>query len=431
MKRRLGAFLAIIGLFVVCIPLQNLSAASAPCGKVGVVKKSGSRSYRCALVGKQRRWVVVKNSTKKITNITTTTTTVVVNKYPDAKAGETCTDVGVTTLVLECVAHSGEVRWMERVSGGRISVAAVASRLNESVQSMSTRNGAIPSIEFNFSLTVSAAEQTIIRAHVDAFFKYGDFPNLVDFRPLVNVGTSTEEVKSLLKEVGCIWDWDSFTEIAGLYALCADRVIVAYNYTALLCGFGFTATECTQLREDGGEYGSFRARINFIHELSHPGKVIMMGENPATCKDCLYRLPAWFVSGISNVYGSMIAALVAKSDYIDFNIRPSEGTRCIDYPIERLDIPAGGCKGSGTGDFAAELLVARFGFSVVFKLLEAAKNYSTISTRTPTGELWESKFAELFLQTPSSFSTDVEVYRNAVINGANLPNDFLVAKARP
>ncbi|MGA0378518.1 MAG: hypothetical protein ACO3NS_05255, partial [Ilumatobacteraceae bacterium] len=90
----------------------------------------------------------------------------------------------------------------------------------------------------------------------------------------------------------------------------------------------------------------------------------------------------------------------------------------------------GSCRGTGTGDFANELLVARFGLEHVLEFVRESGQIATKDQWSNWYSAWSPTFIRLFLQSPQSFERDVETYRTAVIAGTSLPDDFLDAKER-
>ena len=159
--------------------------------------------------------------------------------------------------------------------------------------------------------------------------------------------------------------------------------------------------------------------------------------NPSLTNSALDRLPMWLASGISNIQGAMLLAVIDNTNYSNPNISVAQATRCRNVPISANsinDVNGGegwGCKGIGTGDFANEILVARFGLDKVISVIAEMGSNPVKSTWPDWSSVWAATFQRAFLQSPSSFERDVETYRAAVINGTDLPADFLDAKVRP
>ncbi len=88
------------------------------------------------------------------------------------------------------------------------------------------------------------------------------------------------------------------------------------------------------------------------------------------------------------------------------------------------------CRGTGTGDFANELLMARFGLDKMLEFIKESRSIPLNSTWTNWSSPWSSLFLKVFLQSPESFEKDVETYRLAVSTQSILPEGFLDAKSR-
>lgn len=205
------------------------------------------------------------------------------------------------------------------------------------------------------------------------------------------------------------------------------------NFTAHRCGTGVTVAAC-EARGNGGELGRYGLRVNVLHEFSHGGKVALMGFDPTEINRNLERMPMWLASGISNIQGAMLLAAIDGTSYLNPSISLFQAERCRNAPISLAstsDTGGGwGCRGQGTGDFANEILVARFGLDKVLEFVSGSRSHPTKDAWSDWSSAWSGLFQRLFLQGPASFERDVEIYRNAVINGTDLPTDFLEAKVR-
>lgn len=313
----------------------------------------------------------------------------------------------------------------------------VAEKIDSQIASYRNRNQAVPKIDFHFGASVSPADQQMTRDLSNAVFKYGFFPELAKYPFKIAVATSQQELVAL--SGSCCIDISQWQgAIAGAYGASGTAGVVLQNLTVHRCGTGWTAEQCSRDRGNGGEMGNNRVRQNIPHEISHGGKIALMGFDPTRPERYLEKLPYWYASGISNVFGSIIDALVQNKPYSNANISPSEGRRCQVSPIELTSITDGtrpgtngSCKGMGTGDFASELLVARFGFDYVMEFIRASKNVPESRQWADWSSAWGGIFQELFLQSPAEFSKDVEIYRTAVINNTSLPGGFLDPVARP
>lgn len=313
----------------------------------------------------------------------------------------------------------------------------VAEKIDTQIASYRTRNQAVPKIDFHFGASVSEADRQMTRDLSNAVFKYGFFPELAKYPLKIAVATSQQELVAL--SGSCCIDISQWQgAVAGAYAASGTAGVVLQNLTVHRCGTGWTAEQCSRDRGNGGEMGNNRVRQNIPHEISHGGKIALMGFDPTRPERYLEKLPYWYASGISNVFGSIINALVQGRPYSNANISVSEGKRCQSAPIELTSITDGtrpgtngSCKGMGTGDFASELLVARFGFDYVMEFIRASKNVPESRQWSDWSSAWGGIFQELFLQSPADFSKDVETYRSAVINNKALPSGFLDPVARP
>lgn len=313
----------------------------------------------------------------------------------------------------------------------------VAEKIDTQIASYRARNQAVPNIDFHFGASVSEADRQMTRDLSNAVFKYGFFPEFAKYPLKVVVSTSQEELVAL--STSCCLDISQWQGVvAGAYGANGTAGVVLQNLTVHRCGWGWTAQQCSRDRGNGGEMGNSRVRQNIPHEISHGGKIALMGFDPTKPERYLEKLPYWYASGISNVFGAIINSLVLSRPYSNANISVSEGKRCQSSPIERTSITDGtwpgtngSCKGMGTGDFASELLVARFGFDYVMEFIRASKDVPDSRQWTDWSSAWGGIFQELFLQSPADFSKDVETYRSAVINNKSLPSGFLDPVARP
>lgn len=308
----------------------------------------------------------------------------------------------------------------------------VADKINTYVAPMRTRNQLVPTIEYRFGPSVSEEDRTMTRQLVDAFFKYGSFPQLASYRSAISVSLSDEEAVETTSPWINISTWGS---IAGGYTGSGTYALVIQNYTSHRCGRGVPAVTCAA-NGNGGSLGLYRTRVNVLHEFSHAGKVALMGYDPTQGNNHLYRLPMWFASGISNVQGAMILAVLYGVPYSNPNISVTEARRCSEARISLVSLidfqtAGGGCKGAGTGDFANEVLVARFGLDKVLEFVAGSREMPLLGTWSNWSSAWTPLFERLFLQSPASFEQDVETYRNAVLNSSDLPAGFLDAKTRP
>jgi hypothetical protein len=279
---------------------------------------------------------------------------------------------------------------------------------------MRKRPNPIPVVEYNYSETVPSEFRQLTQAQVEAFFKYGDFPGFSNYPFRVFVGTTSSELRNLITRAGCDGFSNNTTEIYNGYYPCQGRANIHIRI----------------MSARGGGWNTPNLLQGIAHELSHGGKMMLLGCDPIAPNYCLERLPAWFATGVSNIYASAIAAAMTNTDYKNYNIAPGEAVRCENSPIEKETTTRSDCVGSGTGDFAGELLVARFGFAKVWQFNKALKDSAPRSEWPLTGGAWEKEFSTIFLQSPSSFSKDVETFRQAVISGGTLPIDFLEMKTR-
>lgn len=374
-------------------------------------------------------------ATTTTTSTTTTSATYTANPTSIA-AGKVCPKVGKTATIgnknFLCVKNSptvakktGKVRVWVRVIGTSpttttttipttISLSAINTRLSAIASEMRKRSNPIPVVEYNYSATVPSEFRQLTQAQVEAFFKYGDFPGFSDYPFRVFVGTTSSELRNLITSAGCDGFSNNTTEIYNGYFPCKGRANIHIRI----------------MSDRGGGWNTPNLLQGIAHELSHGGKMMLLGCDPIAPNYCLNQLPAWFATGVSNIYASAIAAAMTNTDYKNYNIAPGEAMRCENSPIEKETTTRSDCVGSGTGDFAGELLVARFGFAKVWQFNKALKDFPPRSEWPLTGGAWEKEFSTIFLQSPSSFSKDVETFRQAVITGGTLPIDFLEMKTR-
>lgn len=374
-------------------------------------------------------------ATTTTTSTTTTSATYTANPTSIA-AGKVCPKVGKTATIgnknFLCVKNSptvakktGKVRVWVRVIGTSpttttttipttISLSAINTRLSAIASEMRKRSNPIPVVEYNYSATVPSEFRQLTQAQVEAFFKYGDFPGFSDYPFRVFVGTTSSELRNLITSTGCDGFSNNTTEIYNGYFPCKGRANIHIRI----------------MSDRGGGWNTPNLLQGIAHELSHGGKMMLLGCDPIAPNYCLNQLPAWFATGVSNIYASAIAAAMTNTDYKNYNIAPGEAMRCENSPIEKETTTRSDCVGSGTGDFAGELLVARFGFAKVWQFNKALKDFPPRSEWPLTGGAWEKEFSTIFLQSPSSFSKDVETFRQAVISGGTLPIHFLEMKTR-
>jgi hypothetical protein len=70
----------------------------------------------------------------------------------------------------------------------------VANKINSFIAPMRIRNQAVPIIEYRFGPSVSEADRTMTRQLAEAFFKYGSFPELANYRNAISVALTNEEL---------------------------------------------------------------------------------------------------------------------------------------------------------------------------------------------------------------------------------------------
>ena len=410
-KRRL--FVGAVALISSLIPLEKVSAAApdiagTTCAVEGSTRKAKKISYTCARVGRRRIWLRIDNS--QSTPMTTTP------RVTTSTASSTTIPVSTTTSLPKSTAAE-----------------TVAKKINSYVDPMRARNQPIPAIEYRFGPSVSSEDRTMIRQLAEAFFRLGSFSSLAQYRNAISVSTSNAEAVETTAPWTNISQWGN---IAGGYTGTGTYALVIQNLTAHRCGVGVTAAACAA-NGNGGSLGAFKTRVNVLHEFSHGGKIALMGYDPSQLNSHLDRLPMWLASGISNVQGAMILAVLDGSVYSNPNISEAQARRCRNVPISLASIrdtegdEGWGCKGIGTGDFANEILVARFGLDKVLEFIANSRSNPVKSQWPDWSSVWASQFQQAFLQSPESFERDVEVYRSAVLNRTSLPTDFLDAKARP
>jgi len=386
------------------IPLEMTSAAAPDiagtrCSAAGVVRVVRRVSYTCSATGKRLVWRRGATTTTTTTSSTTTTTT---------------TSSTTTTIARRTAAQ------------------VVAEKIETFVEPMRKRSQPVPVIEYRFGPSVGEEDRAMTRQVAEAFFKFGSFPRLASYRNAITVSLSDAEA---IETTAPLHDISQYGSIAGGYTGTGTYALVLQNFTSHRCGRGATAASCAA-SGSGGSLGRFRVRVNILHEFSHGGKVELMGYDPTQSNSHLDRMPMWFASGISNVQGAMILAVLDGVPYNNPNINASDARRCIDASISKVSRedfqPAGGggCRGVGTGDFANEVLVARFGLEKVLEFVAGSRDRSLRTVWPDWSSSWSTLFEQLFLQSPASFERDVETYRLAVLNNTDLPTDFLDAKAR-
>lgn len=357
----------------------NPDISGTPCAQLGATRVANKARFTCQRIGGRRVWRPAVSATKSPTK-------------PE-KAG---------TSGASAVRSAGDV---------------VAEKINTYVQAMRTRNQVVPSIEFRFGASLSDQDRKSVQQVAEAFFRFGSFSNLSSYRNAIVVAMSQAELAETAAPLQNVSNWGP---ISGAY-------IGTGTYSLVMANWGLSVLM-------GGELGAFRSRLTIAHELSHGGKIQMMGYDPTKSSRNLDRMPMWFASGVSNVHAAMILAVLDGKPYKNLNITGSEALRCADYPISKVSLSDGtgssGCRGTGTGDFANELLVARFGIDRTLEFVRSSAGFSTRDGWSNWSSTWASEFQRLFLQTPESFEADVETYRRAVINATELPAGFLEPRER-
>lgn len=396
-----------VAIISVAMPVASANSPQVQgtkCAKSGATRVVKSVSYSCTKIGKTLKWQLVsKGTTNSIASSTTTSSTTVA--------------VSSTLVTTTTVAR-------------RTAAQVVADKVNTFVTPMRTRNQAVPTIEYRFAPSVSEADRAMTRQLAESFFKYGSFPQLANYRNAISVSLSNSEAIETTAPWMNVSGWGN---IAGGYIGTGTYALVVQNFTAHRCGTGVTVAAC-EARGNGGELGRYGLRVNVLHEFSHGGKVALMGFDPTEINRNLERMPMWLASGISNIQGAMLLAVIDGTSYSNPSISVVQAERCRNAPISLAstsDTGGGwGCRGQGTGDFANEILVARFGLDKVLEFVSGSRSHPTKDTWSDWSSAWSGLFQRLFLQSPASFERDVEIYRNAVINGTDLPADFLEAKLR-
>jgi hypothetical protein len=372
----------------------RLALTGKSCSKSGLTRTVRGVSYRCSRLSGTLKWKVVAVQKSSTTSSTSSTTTSV----PRQTAAQ-----------------------------------LVAEKINTYVAPMRLRNQPVPVIEYRFSPSVSEEDRVMTRQLAESFFKYGSFPELAGYRSAVSVSLSNAEAVETTAPWMNVSGWGN---IAGGYTGTGTYALVVQNYTAHRCGTGAVASTCAA-NGNGGSLGRYRLRVNVLHELSHGGKVARMGYDPTQVNFHLDRMPMWMASGISNIQGAMLIAVIDGAPYLNPNISESEARRCAGVTISKISISesqltnGGSCRGTGTGDFANEILVARFGLDKVLEFIAGRRNTPLRGQWQDWSGSWAQSFREMFLQSPESFERDVETYRDAVVSGSSLPSDFLDAKSRP
>lgn len=398
------AVVAVVALAVLVEAAKPPQVQGTKCAKVRATRVVKGVSYSCAKVGKTNKWQIVSTGANSSTSSSTTTSS-------------TTVAVSSTVVTTTTVAR-------------RTAAQVVADKINTFVAPMRTRNQAVPTIEYRFGPSVSEADRAMTRQLAEAFFKYGSFPQLANYRNAISVSLSNAEVIETTAPWINVSGWGN---IAGGYTGTGTYALVVQNFTAHRCGTGVTVAAC-EARGNGGELGRYGLRVNVLHEFSHGGKVALMGFDPTEINRNLERMPMWLASGISNIQGAMLLAAIDGTSYSNPSISLFQAERCRNAPISLAstsDTGGGwGCRGQGTGDFANEILVARFGLDKVLEFVSGSRSHPTKDAWSDWSSAWSGLFQRLFLQNPASFERDVEIYRNAVINGTDLPTDFLEAKVR-
>ena len=336
----------------------------------------------------------------------------------------TCQKLGGKRVWRPAVSAPKSPTKTEKVKGGTAAAPAVrpasevvAEKINTYVQVMRSRNQAVPAIDFRFGPSLSDQDRKSAQQVAEAFFRYGSFSDLSNYRNAVVVATSQAELVETAATLQNVSNWGP---ISGAY-------IGTGTHSLVLANWGLAVLM-------GSELGAFRARLTIAHELSHGGKIQMMGYDPTKSSRNLDRMPMWFASGVSNVHAAMVLAALDGKPYKNLNITGSEALRCVDYPISRVSLSDGtgssGCRGTGTGDFANELLVARFGIDRTLEFVRSSGKVPTRDSWPSWSSTWALEFQRLFMQSPESFEADVETYRRAVINVTELPPGFLEPRER-
>ena len=146
-RRSLFLVMVIVAVIAVAMPV---AAANSPqvqgtkCAKAGATRVVKNVSYSCTKVGKTLKWQIASKKT--------TTTTV----------------------------------------PRELAAIELANKINSFVAPMRTRNQAVPMIEYRFGPSVSEADRTMTRQLAEAFFKYGSFPQLANYRNAISVALTNE-----------------------------------------------------------------------------------------------------------------------------------------------------------------------------------------------------------------------------------------------
>lgn len=386
----------LLGVSAPVAALYQLEIVGTKCARSGVARTVKGVKYTCVGSGRNLVWRVNSSRSSPSSSVVTTPST-------------------STTVV-------------RRLTAAQV----VAAKITTYVEPMRSRNQPVPTIEYRFGPSVSEADRATTRQLAEAFFKYGSFPQLANYRNAISVSLSNAEVIETTAPWMNVSGWG---RIAGGYTGTGTYSLVVQNFTAHRCGSGVDSAAACAERGNGGDLGRYQMRVNVLHEFSHGGKVALMGYDPTQINRNLERMPMWLASGISNVQGAMLLAVIDGGAYSNPSVSVTQADRCRDAPISLAstsDTGGGwGCRGQGTGDLANEILVARFGLDKVLEFVAGSRSHPTKDTWTDWSSAWSSLFQSLFLQSPGSFERDVETYRLAVINGTDLPADFLDAKARP
>ena len=126
-----------VAIISVAMPVASANSPQVQgtkCAKVRATRVVKGVSYSCAKVGKTLKWSVASKKT---------TTTAVPRE---------------------------------------LAAIELANKINSFIAPMRTRNQAVPIIEYRFGPSVSEADRTMTRQLAEAFFKYGSFPQLANYR---------------------------------------------------------------------------------------------------------------------------------------------------------------------------------------------------------------------------------------------------------
>ena len=364
--------------------------------------------------------------------------------------GTKCTSAGASRLFksasYSCTKSGKTLKW-QKVNGKtstpgaatvsrKLAAIEVAEKINSFVASMRTKNQSVPVIEYRFGPSITEADRIMTRQLAEAFFKYGSFPQLANYRNAISVALTNDE---LIATTAGWQDTSSRPMFGGSYWGTGTYALTIQNFTGHRCPQGGTSVEAAAeciAGGNGGELGRYRTRVSVIHEMANGGKVALMGFDPTQDNKNKERLALWVSTGFSNVYGAMMLAIVDGLAYTNPNISSDEARRCQNGPISLSSIPgvsgdvASRCRGTGTGDFANEILIARFGLDKMLEFIQESRSVPLNTTWTNWSSPYSALFLRIFLQTPESFEKDVEAYRLAVMTQSLLPDNFLDAKAR-